>query len=299
MKITRKIASATLLLFLASCIKSDYDTENCPGLYTITPIAPVELQQGSSNELRPTNTAVLFPGENWRKTQVGSDVTLELLKGHYMAVSLKDENGQVAVDGTAISVSSDATGAAQEPSDFVGGYIDFPVEGGLVDFGIINHDLPTYVQTRPLVLKVKIEGDNGALVESITATVDGITLSRDLHHAFIEGGATDRFPAITDGHVAYTLDEPDTDGFYTGSRRLLGLDGRDRQTQELVLTVHFVGGFSKEYTFDITQDLNGFHTRDVTSPWIIKFILSAGADFEGTIQDWIAGPEEWLDATPV
>ena len=199
MKLTSKIASATLLLLLASCIKSDYDTENCPGLYTITPIIPVELQQGSNNQLRPTNTTVLYPGDSWRKTDVGSDVTLELLKGHYMAVSLKDENSQVNLSGTTITVNSDETGAAVEPSDFVGGYIDFSVEGGLVDWGIINYDVPTYIQTRPLVLKVKIEGDNSQLVESITATVDGITLSRDLHNAFIEGGAQDRYPALTDG----------------------------------------------------------------------------------------------------
>ena len=75
MKLTSKIASATLLLLLASCIKSDYDTENCPGLYTITPIVPVELQQGSDKQLRPTNTTVLYPGDSWRKTDVGSDIT--------------------------------------------------------------------------------------------------------------------------------------------------------------------------------------------------------------------------------
>lgn len=299
MKFTSKIVSVTLLLLLASCIKSDYDTENCPGLYTITPIVPVELQQGSNTQLRPTNTSVHYPGETWRQTQVGSDVMLELLMGHYMAVSLKDENGHIGLNETTITVASDAAGWAEEPSDFVGGYIDFSVEGGLVDWGIINHDLPTYIQTRPLVLKVKMEGDNSALVESITASVDGITLSRDLHHAFIEGGTTDRYPALTDGSVAYTLGEVDSDGYYTGSRRLLGLDGRDRQTQELVLTVHFEGGFKKEYVFDITTDLDGFHTKDVTSPWIIRFVLRAGADFEATIEDWKAGPEEWLDATPI
>lgn len=300
MKLTSKIATVALLLLFASCIKSDYDMENCPGFYTITPLVPKELQQGSSNHLLECNTTMLYPDAEWRKTEVGADNMLELLKGHYLAASLKDEGDNIGLHfGTVVSVSSGADGAATEPSDFVGGYIDFSVEGGLVDWGIINHDLPTLIQTRPLILKVKMEGDNSTLVESITATVDGITLSRDLLHAFVEGGATDRYPALTEGYVAYTLGEKDTDGYYTGSRRLLGLDGRDRQTQELVLTIHYEGGFQKEYLFDITSDLDGFHTKEVTTPWVISFVLRAGADFEATIEDWKAGPEDWLDATPV
>ena len=141
------------------------------------------------NEFLPnTNTSVMYPGGEWRKTEVGPENILELTKGQYRAVSLKGESEQVGLQGGVFVSVSSADGAAGEPGDFVGGYIDFGVDGGLVDWGVINYDLQTYIQTRLLTLKVKIEGDNSALVESVTATVDGITLSRELHNAFIENG---------------------------------------------------------------------------------------------------------------
>lgn len=291
-----KIAGITLLLLFASCIKSDYDTENCPGLYTITPIVPVELQQKNNEFLENTNTSVMYPGGDWRKTEVGPENILELTKGQYRAVSLKGESEQVGLQGGVFVSVSSADGAAGEPGDFVGGYIDFGVEGGLVDWGIINHDLQTYIQTRLLTLKVKIEGDNSALVEKVTATVDGITLSRELHNAFIENGERDHYPVLSSGYAAYALDEVDDDGFYTDSRRLLGLDAN--AGQELVLTIHYNDGVQRDFVYDITTDLDGFHTRDVVTPWVIRIVLRAGADFTAEIEDWIAGPEEWIDAKP-
>lgn len=297
MKIICKIASVTLLLLLASCIKSDYDTENCPGLYTITPIVPVELQQKNNEFLPNTNSSVMYSDAVWRKTEVGPDNILELTKGQYRAFSLKGENEQVGLHfGTVVSVSS-TDGAAGDPGDFVGGYVDFNVEGGLVDWGVINYDLQTYIQTRLLTLKVKIEGDNSALVESVTATVKGVTLSRELHNAFIENGERDHYPALSAGYAAYALDAKDTDGYYTGSRRLLGLDAN--AGQNLVLTIHYKDGFQKDFNYEITTDLNGFHTREVVIPWVISIVLRAGADFTATIEDWKAGPEEWIDARPV
>lgn len=291
-----KIAGITLLLLFASCIKSDYDTENCPGLYTITPIVPVELQQKNNEFLENTNTSVMYPGGDWRKTEVGPENILELTKGQYRAVSLKGESEQVGLQGGVFVSVSSADGAAGEPGDFVGGYIDFGVEGGLVDWGIINHDLQTYIQTRLLTLKVKIEGDNSVLVEKVTATVDGITLSRELHNAFIENGERDHYPVLSSGYAAYALDEVDDDGFYTDSRRLLGLDAN--AGQELVLTIHYNDGVQRDFVYDITTDLDGFHTRDVVTPWVIRIVLRAGADFTAEIEDWIAGPEEWIDAKP-
>lgn len=296
-KIICKIASVSLLLLFASCIKSDYDTENCPGLYTITPLVPVELQQKPKEFLSNTNTSVMYSGGEWRKTNVGPDNILELNKGQYRAFSLKGENDQVGIEmGTVVSVSS-SDGAAGDPSDFVGGYIDFTVEGGLVDWGVINYDLQTYIQTRLLTLKVKIEGDNAALVESVTASVDGVTLSRDLHNAFIEGGERDKYPVMSSGYAAYDLDEKDGDGYYTDSRRLLGLDGN--RSQDLVVTIHYKGGVQKDFNLDITSQLNGFHTKEVVTPWVIRITLRAGADFTATIEDWEAGPEEWIDVKPI
>lgn len=292
-----KIAGIMLLLLFASCIKSDYDSENCPGLYTITPIAPVELQQKKNEFLTNTNASVIYPGGSRRKTEVGPENTLELLKGQYRAVSLKGESEQVGLQGGVVVSVSSTGGAAGEPGDFVGGYIDFGVDGGLVDWGVINHDLQTYIQTRLLTFKVKMEGDNSALVEKITATVDGITLSRELHNAFIEGGERDHYPVLSNGYAAYTLDEVDKDGYYTGSRRLLGLDGNARQN--LILTIHYKDGVTKNFNYEITTDLAGFHTKEVATPWVIRIVLRVGADFTATIEGWMAGSEEWIDAKPV
>ena len=119
MKNICKIASVSLLLLLASCIKSDYDTENCPGLYTITPIVPVELQQKKNEFLPNTNTSVMYPGGEWRKTEVGPENILELTKGQYRAVSLKGESEQVGLQGGVFVSVSSADGAAGEPGDFV------------------------------------------------------------------------------------------------------------------------------------------------------------------------------------
>ncbi len=291
-----KIASMVLLLLFASCIKSDYDTENCPGLYTITPIVPAELQQQSNEFLQNSNSSVMYPTAEWKRTEVGPDNILELLKGQYRAYSLRGESDQVQVErGNVVSVSS-TNGATGDPGNFVGGHIDFPVEGGLVDWGVINHDLPTYIQSRALTLRVKIEGDNSALVESVTATVDGIALSRELHNAFIEGGERDRYPALSNGHAEYSLNEKDSEDYYTASKRLLGLDGNAKQN--LVLTIHYSDGTVVNFTYDITSELDGFHTQEVVTPWVISIVLRAGADFTATIEDWYSGPEEWMDATP-
>lgn len=292
-----KIAGITLLLLLVSCIKSDYDTENCPGLYTITPLVPVELQQSTNEFLSEAATSVKYPTDaQWRITEVGPDNTLELLKGQYRAYSVKGATDQVTIhSGSTVSVSSE-NGAAGEPGNFVAGAIDFNVEGGLVDWGIINYDLPTYIQTRLLTLKVKIEGDNSSLVESVSATVDGIALSRELRDAFIEDGERNRYPSLSTGYAAYAMDVKENDGFYTDSRRLLGLDGNAKQN--LALTIHYEGGFKKSFLYDITGDLDGFHTRKVIEPWFIHIVLRAGADFTATIEDWQSGPEKWMDATP-
>lgn len=97
--------------------------------------------------------------------------------------------------------------------------------------------------------------------------------------------------------MSYDLAEKDADGYYTDSHRLLGLDGN--ADQNLVLTIHYKDGFTRNFNYEITSDLDGFLTEAVTAPWIIRIVLRAGADFTADIEDWQAGPEEWIDVKPV
>ena len=122
------------------------------------------------------------------------------------------------------------------------------------------------IQTRLLVLRVKLEGLNAQLVESLNGVINGIAISRDLDNAFLDNGTTNRFPALKSGYVNYTLGLSPTDGYYTGDRRLLGLDGV--ASQILTLNITYKGNVQKVYIFNITNDLNGFHTKDVVQPCI-------------------------------
>lgn len=289
-----KTACIVLILFLASCIKEDYNTDNCPGQYTITPISPKELNSSRSVELENSLTTLIDPTKDSRIVEVGSNRPLNLMKGLYTAIPVKGMDEKVIVEGRFVSVTVEATGGANDPSDFVGGYLNLEVPKTVPDWGIVNYDVPTMIQTRLLVLKVKFEGLNAQLVQSVNSVVNGIAISRDLNNAFLDKGTTNRFPALKSGYVNYTLGLSGTDGYYTGSRRLLGLDGA--ASQILTLNIIYKGGVQKVYTFDITNDLNGFHTKDVVQPWIIQMKLRLGADFQANIEDWIAGPEVWIDA---
>ncbi len=283
-----------LILLFTSCIKGDYNTDNCPGQYTITPISPKELNSGKNIELKDALTTLIDPSKSLRIVEVGSDRPLDLMKGLYTAIPVKGTNEKVKVEGKTVSVTVGTDGGADDPSDFVGGYLDIDVPKTVPDWGIVNYDVPTMIQTRLLVLRVKLEGLNAQLVESLNGVINGIAISRDLDNAFLDNGTTNRFPALKSGYVNYTLGLSGTDGYYTGSRRLLGLDGV--ASQILTLNITYKGNVQKVYTFNITNDLNGFHTKDVVQPWIIQMKLRLGADFQANIEDWIAGPEVWIDA---
>lgn len=289
-----KTACIVLILLLPSCIKEDYNTDNCPGQYTITPISPKELNSSRSVELKNSLTTLIDPSKDARIVEVGSNRPLNLMKGSYTAIPVKGMDEKVIIEGRSVSVTAEATGGVNDPSDFVGGYLDIEVPKTVPDWGIVNYDVPTMIQTRLLVLKVKFEGLNAQLVESVTGIVNGITISRDLNNAFLENGSINRFPALKSGYINYALSLSAKDGYYTGDRRLLGLDGS--ASQVLTLNITYKGSVEKAYTFDITNDLNGFHTKDIVQPWVIQMKIRLGADFQANIEDWIAGPEVWIDA---
>lgn len=296
MRTLKNMVGVALLLLFVSCIRSDYDTDLCPGYCTITPLVPVEMQTSGREHLPGTETKVSYRGSEWRETEVGPDCQLNLTKGNYAAVSLKDANENITSDGTIVTVKANPDDTSADPGEFVGGYIDFEVEEVSRDYEVINYDLPTFVQTRMLMIRVKVEGSNAALLETVTGRVNGVSLSRDLHHAFIEDAGQDRYPALKTGKVDYSMNGKDDEGYYTDSHWLLGLDGDENQL--ITLTLNYAGDITKSFSFDVTEGLDGFHTDDILEPWVITIILRAGSDFTATIEDWYAGPEEWLDAKP-
>ncbi|MBB4042388.1 hypothetical protein [Bacteroides reticulotermitis] len=288
-----KISWAVLPLLLNSCIKKDYDTENCYGQYTITPITPVELGLGDHVELKNTQTTIIFPNGSAQPVEIGSDKVLELYKGTHTVIPVKGADDKVTVDRTVVSVATDTDGTVLDPSDFVGGYRNIDIPATVPDWQIINYDVPTLVQTRVLILKVKFVGNNTSFINSFSGIIKGVTLSRDLNKAFANNGPKEH-PALSTGSVNYPLNSTDDKGFQTNGRRLLGVDGN--VSQILDLTLNYNGGLSKPYTFDLTQELDGFHTKEVTSPWVIELVIQLGADFQVTIEDWKSGPEIWMDA---
>ncbi len=283
---------AMLFLFM-SCIKSGFDEEGCPGQYTITPVTPEELGAGEHVELKNCHTVVFYPDGIARAVETGSDKPLDLYKGAYTAIPVKGEDSNVTIDGTTVSVVTNPDGTAGDPCDFVGGYTDINVPESFAAPGIVNFDVPTKIQTRLLVLRVKFVGTNVAFIESVTGLVSGIAFSRDLNNAFTNNGTQFRYPALQNGSVTYDLDL-DQEDYYTGSRRLLGIDGD--ASQMLTFTINYTGDVQKTYTYDITGDMDGFHSREVTLPWVIEIVIHLGADFHADIEDWKAGPEVWIDA---
>lgn len=293
----KRFTKAILLIFplvVTSCIKDGYDTENCPGQYTITPITPKELTSGKTVELKETHTTIIYPDTKALLTEVGSQRKLDLQSGKHHVIVIKGENENVKLNETIVSVASSTKGEANDPSDFLGGHKTINVPNSVPDWGTVNYDIPTLIQTRQLILKVKLDGYNLSSVEALSANISGIALTRDLNHAFVEEASEDRYPALKTGFASYPLNQKDDKGYFSASRCLLGLDGG--VSQELTITVDYSGDVSKTFQFDVTEKLKGFHSQDVTSPWVIQIDLYLGADFQADVEDWIAGPEVWLDA---
>lgn len=288
-----KLTCIALPLLLTSCIKADYDTENCWGQYTITPITPEELGQGNHVELKNTNTTLIFPDGNARQTEVGSDKVLQLYKGRHTAIPVKGTDDKVKINGKEVRVQTDANSIISDVPDFVGGYRDLDIPTTTKDWSITNYDVPTFVQSRQLILKVKFEGNNVPFINSFSGIISGITVSRDLNKAFANNATSDH-PALESGLVKYALTDLDSEGYQTDTHRLLGVAGNGSQT--LALTVNYNGGLQKAFTFDVTKSLDGFHTKDVMTPWVIKILIHLGADFQAEIVDWQEGPITNLEA---
>lgn len=295
----KTICKVTVLVFpllFASCIKEGFDAENCPGEYTITPYQP-SLWSPENNEIPNAMVTIIDSDGNRQTIMAGSNQPIDLDEGTYTVIATENiDKDKVTVDGTSISIATNPNGTAMDvPENTSGGYTEITIGGaGNGAPENTNFDVPTHVQSRPLVIKLKFEGENIALIESIAGKVEGIALERDLNCGFAPIDGQDRHPAIRTGSIDYAFDAEETAGCYSDSRRLLGISGNEEQI--LTFTVTYAGGVQKAYRYTITEAMNGFHTQDVLTPWVIEITLRLGADFTADIEDWKSGPESWMDA---
>lgn len=296
MKHIHKLMYLALPLLLTSCIKDGFDKENCPGSLIIIPTIPGE--EGGGTELKDTYTKVIDANGKEHIVDVGSGKPIDLDDGTYTIVSAKGlKDDQANIKGTTISVVTNPDGTAGDPGTPSGGYTDITIGGNNPGGGQdeVKLEVPVVPQSRPLILKIHFEGENTALIQSLAGTVSGIALSRDLNYGFTPIDGQDRHPAITTGSINYNFSPgTETKDTYESARTLLGICGKS--TQDFSLTVNYEGDVQQPYTFDLTSQLDGFHTKDVTSSWVIEITLRLGADFQATIEDWKAGPESWMDA---
>lgn len=285
-----------LPLLLTSCIKDGFDKENCPGSLIIIPTTPGE--EGGGTEQKNIQTKIIDANGKEHIVDIGSGKPVDLEDGDYTIVSVGGlEDDKANINGTTISVVTNPDGTAGDPGTPSGGYTSITIgsnnPGGGQDE--MKVEVPVVPQSRPLILKVHFEGQNTALIQSLAGAVSGIALSRDLNYGFTPVDGQDRHPAITTGSINYNFaPDTETEDTFESIRTLLGICGNSTQT--FSLAVNYEGNVQQVYTFDITSQLDGFHTRDVTSPWVIEITLRLGADFQATIEDWKAGPESWMDA---
>ncbi|MCC8036108.1 MAG: FimB/Mfa2 family fimbrial subunit [Rikenellaceae bacterium] len=213
---------------------------------------------------------------------------LDILPGLYRFTAWETATN-VTIDGTVLTLSS-ADGTASQPQPFTAGTTTDTVEN-TDDYQQIH--VPMYQQTRDLVIRLQFIGDGISLIRTASGTVSGIALSREVVFGFPPVDGRIRPQSITDGSIGYTFTEG-TDGWFTGSDTLLGIDGDSDQIFEV--TVGFDDDISTTESVDITSEMNGFHTVDVDEPWVISITLSIGASFEMSIVDWYSGAESWLTA---
>lgn len=284
---------ALLALCLTACIKEGYDSDNCPGEFVIIPAYP----DGEAGGGEGTQTIITKPDGSKEQVEIGSDHPLDLEEGTHTVTSTQGKTDNLTVDGSIVTIETDEEGNPKEPGDFAGGYVDITV-GPNGESGSTSYEVPVNRQTRPLIIKVKLVGNNVPMVKGMAGTVSGIAFSRNLNHGFLPTDGQPRHPALTSGTVPYSFEKSETttggQDFLSETRRLLGIDGDAEQ--QLTLDILFGNNTYMRYEFDITRAMDEFHITDVSKPWTIEITIRLGADFSATIEDWKAGPDIWMDA---
>ncbi|MCD8166067.1 MAG: hypothetical protein LUE93_08015 [Bacteroides sp.] len=220
----------------------------------------------------------------------GTEVDLE---SHIFEFVGFEEAPNVTIDRCILTVQQDASGNYYGPGYFVAG----AVEDFIVDReGVQIVTIPMCQQVRPLIIRAIISGAGVGNLSRIAGEISGIAMSRSIHDGFPPIDGEDLHPAFIAASVAYSLESTDEVTF-SDRKNLLGTDGG--ASQFLNLTAIFNDGAQKTFNFDVTDAMFGFHTVNVTEPWVLEFRLSVGIgggnDMEITIEDWKSGSESELE----
>ena len=216
----------------------------------------------------------------------GRDVTLR--PETYRVVGWEPaENISVIADTVKLAVGTD--GYALTPGAFNGG--DTVSE---VDLSIANQVIPVPMrqQTRPLCFRVFFSGDGSSALKGLDATLEGVTLERNINEAFPPASGLARPKALRNGSAQYAFSWDED--HWQGTRRLIGIDGDAPQL--LHLTASFDGGITNVATIDVTGEFFGYHTQSIHEPWCITINVDLTEILVMTITDWYGGAESWIVA---
>lgn len=284
------ISLSLLTLTVVSCVKDSLD--DCFQWMRIE-LRWISTQPVDDSESVKIEVIPLTSESEYEITSDIYGVNVNLRVGEYKIVGHEaSSNVDIDYDNLTVEVGTAADGMALEPDIFSAGSTITNVARS--DESLVI-PVPMYRQSRTLLIGIDFQGDGAPLVTQVEGVLSGITIKRNLDNGFPPVNELTRPPAITNGSIQYKFG-PVTraieDARFVDSKRLLGIDGNT--TQVINLDVEFEDGTSESLSFDITEDMVGFHTQDINEPWYIIITLEAGINLNVEIVDWLAGPESWI-----
>lgn len=227
---------------------------------------------------------------------------LDLLAGHYTIIGKEiEDNVTIDAQKATLSIPVGADGMAYSPAPFSAGMTTADI---VYQPDTLVIPLPMYRQTRPLVIEIRMTGKRTPIinefpvVEQFNGVLKGITVERDLWNCFPPHDNKAPWPALRSGQIGYEFalqtDTIPNEVWYSGMKNLIGVDNGN--TQILDLEVKFQGMGTMDFSFDVTELMDEFQTKEVSKPWYILITLSLDSSLNVDIEDWIAGPDSWLIA---
>lgn len=275
------------LLLLFACVKEKYDWDECnPKIFirfdwsTVTQPENTELVTVVITDQDQDSTQMEIPPE-------GQEVRIEP-KVYSFTGHTTTEN--VTVSGTTVTVKQDADGKYLEPDYFTGGSVNQEIYYSTQNQVVV---IPMRSQTRPLIIRVILQGQAMGGFSHITGVISGIAMSRDINNGFAPLDGNPLHPAYINGSVNYDMTTEDNH-IYSDQKNLLGTDGTTDQI--LSMTAYYTSGNQNTIEVDVTNAMVGFHTENVDEPWVLEFTLNLVGELQTEIEDWQGGYQSSLQA---